>query len=89
MGCRDAGILVEHILRRPPENARAPALHKWVQIDQIREATLQTESWHSHLAVTVCQVTSGDRGPACDRRVVADQADSDAPLTALRLYPCP
>jgi len=38
---------------------------------------------------TGSQATSGDRRVACDRRVEADQADSDAPLTALRPVPLP
>ena len=33
--------------------------------------------------------TSGERRTACDRRVRADQADSDAPLTALCPVPMP
>jgi len=35
------------------------------------------------------QPGSGDRRAACDRRVEADPADSDAPLTALCPVPRP
>jgi hypothetical protein len=38
---------------------------------------------------TEAQQTSGERRTACDRRVQVDQADSDAPLTALCLCQCP